>query len=65
MEFAQDPCLDAFAEYVGIDFQTSSLDMILVTPTDLTWLKGDREIECVVLTTDAGKLTGSVRGFAR
>lgn len=63
--FGQKPCLDAFRAYVGIDFETSALYMILVMPTDLTWAKGDRTIACVVSGTGGERLTGSVRGTAR
>jgi hypothetical protein len=62
LSFAETACLEAFGSYVGVDFQTSSLDMILVTPLELTWAKGDRQINCVVLAGDGGRLTGSVKG---
>jgi hypothetical protein len=39
--------------------------MFLVTPTDLTWAKGDRGIDCVVLGPDGERLTGSVKGAKR
>lgn len=63
--FGQKPCFDAFLAYVGTDYQTSVLDMTLVTPSDLTWVKGDRTIACVVSAPGGGRLTGSVRGTAR
>jgi hypothetical protein len=64
-DYSQTPCMDAFAAYVGVDFQASVLEMIVITPTDLTWIKGDRAVACVVLLPNAEKLTGSVRGTAR
>jgi hypothetical protein len=64
-DFAQVPCLDAFRSYVGVDFDTSSLDMIVIVPTDVSWLKGDRVISCVALTRDGSRLTGSLKGSAR
>lgn len=63
--FGQKPCVDAFLAYVGIDYQSSVLDMIIVTPSDLTWVKGDRSIACVVIAPGGERLTGSVRGTAR
>jgi hypothetical protein len=65
LDYGQNPCLDAFRAYVGVDFEVSSLMMIEVVPTDVTWLKGDRLISCVVLPSDGTKLTGSVKGTAR
>lgn len=63
--YAQIPCLEAFRSYVGVDFQTSSLDMMLVVPSDITWAKGDRSIACLVITTDGSRITGSVKGTQR
>jgi hypothetical protein len=60
--FATAQCPTAFESYVGVSFEQSSLQMIPVTPSDLTWAKGDRSVTCVVLTTDGSKLTGSVKG---
>jgi hypothetical protein len=65
MQYGEAPCLTAFEQYVGVDFQSSSLDMLLVVPTDATWLKGDRLISCVVVMRDGSRLTGSVRDSAR
>ena len=65
LDYGQNPCLDAFHAYVGLDFDASSLAMMEIVPTDLTWLKGDRLISCVVLTADGTKLIGSVKGTAR
>ena len=63
--FAQAPCLAAFESYVGISFDVSVLDMFILTPTDQTWLKGHRDIACIVMTVDGSQLTGTVRGTAR
>ena len=63
--FASRHCPTAFESYVGISFQESSLEILPVMPTDLSWAEGDRTIVCVVLTTDGSELTGSVRGSRR
>jgi hypothetical protein len=65
LNYGETPCLTAFQQYVGVDFQNSSLDMLMVVPTDVTWLKGDRLISCVVLTRDGSRITGSVKATAR
>jgi hypothetical protein len=65
LQYGSAPCVSAFQQYVGVDFERSSLEMLEVVPTDVTWLKGDRHISCVVLTRDGSRLTGSVRGTAR
>jgi putative regulator of septum formation len=65
VQYGEAPCLTAFQQYVGVDFQSSGLDMLEVVPTDVTWLKGDRHISCIVLTRDGSRITGSVKGTAR
>ena len=65
VSFAQTQCGEAFGTYVGVDFQSSSLEMFIAMPSDLTWAKGDRQIGCVVLAGDDTMLTGSVKGTAR
>jgi hypothetical protein len=63
--FAETNCIPAFGTYVGIDFESSSLNMIFVAPTNDTWLKGDRQVACVTLTADGSLLSTSVKGSAR
>ena len=35
--FANAPCVAAFSGYVGVDFELSTLDMMTVTPSELSW----------------------------
>ena len=65
LDAAQAPCAAMFGSYVGIDFQASTLEAIIITPSDVTWVKGDRTIACVAIAPNGGKLTGSIRGTAR
>ncbi len=61
---AQDLCDAAFEAYVGIDFDRSSLGYLYYTPTEATWLAGDRTVLCVV--EDGGRaIEGSVKGSGR
>ena len=63
--FANAPCEAAFGAYVGVDFDSSTLDLITLTPSELSWARGDRQISCVAITRDGSRLTGSVRGSGR
>ncbi len=63
--FASAPCETAFGAYVGIDFDASTLDLITLTPSELSWARGDRQISCVAITRDGSQLTGSVKGSGR
>lgn len=64
-DFGQQPCFNLFADYVGVDFQASVLDMIVVVPHPLVWQKGDRSLYCIAVGPTGTKLTGSVRDTAR
>jgi len=60
-------CKAAFADYVGIDYDSSTLYLSFYYPTQETWDQiNDREILCIVTTTDdfTTKTTGSVEGAA-
>lgn len=61
-------CKAAFADYVGIDYDSSTLYLSFYYPTEETWTQiNDREILCIVTTTEdfATKTTGSVKGSAK
>jgi len=58
-------CPPRFADYVGVAFTSSKLDILPVVPTQVAWQAGTREISCVAVTTDGTKLTGSVKGTAK
>lgn len=52
-EKAADTCLSAFEEYIGIDYDSSELDMYPLTPTDESWNKAnDRTIVCVAVNSN-------------
>jgi Domain of unknown function (DUF4190)/Septum formation len=58
-------CYAAFAEYVGIDYDSSTLDMRYFYPTESTWTLGDRQVVCFVQSMDGAPLEGSVQGTAQ
>ncbi|UPO77083.1 MULTISPECIES: septum formation family protein [Arthrobacter] len=61
-EAAAEFCVAEFQPYIGADYQTSVLDIGLITPTSYSWtLGGDREILCTVYRVDGSPLTNSVR----
>jgi hypothetical protein len=62
---AFDSCLERFASFVGKDYDSSSLDIATLYPSQESWKhQNDREVVCVVYDVNAKKLTGSVRGLA-
>jgi hypothetical protein len=60
--YAADACLRRFADYVGVPYEASHLDVVFVAPGEDGWDDGDRRIACVLYDTDFAPLTGSVRG---
>ena len=64
-ESAQAACLDRFEPFVGRDYESSSLDLFAMYPTDASWSQqNDREVVCAVYDMNGGKLEGSVRGLS-
>ena len=57
-------CMAEFAEFVGVDYSSSTLDFSYYYPTPSSWAVGDRSIFCVVF--DPGVLTeGTLEGSRR
>jgi hypothetical protein len=61
----QDNCLPAFAEYVGISYEQSALDIFWFQPTQEGWDSGDHSLQCVVFDPAEDQLTSPVRNAAR
>lgn len=63
VDAASQECIgDAFASFIGIDYDSSSLEVYPITPTQDTWDQlNDRVIQCVVYDP-AGQTTGSLAG---
>ena len=56
---------DAFTTFIGVAYDTSSLDVSYMTPTKETWTEmNDRLVQCIV-SDPAGQTTGSLKGVAR
>lgn len=65
MQVAADAaCYDAFADFVGVEYDDSLLDYWYLSPTESSWASGDRSVLCSVYDPDAttaGTLEGSAR----
>ena len=62
---ADNYCLDAFRNYVGVDFNDSSLNFSVLTPTTGSWGQGDREITCLLSNGNETTVTGSYKGSGK
>ncbi len=63
--WANDHCLAAFADYVGSEYERSSLDVGTVHPDEADWSAGDRTVACAVHDADFALMTGSVKASAK
>jgi Septum formation len=62
-ESAADGCVDRFADFVGVAYEYSVLDVFYLHPTEESWNQiDDREVVCLVTPMDGGQLTGTMRG---
>jgi len=63
-DLALESCMGRFESYVGKDYQSSSLDITSMYPSQQSWRENDREIVCAIYDMNAEKLTGTAKGRA-
>lgn len=63
----QEQCYGSeFEDYVGLDYQSSEIEVYTVTPTEETWNEADdREVLCFGANLDGTDLTETIEGSAR
>jgi hypothetical protein len=52
-------CIAEFAAFVGIDYDSTSLDVWYLYPTEDSWNNGDREVVCMLFDPTGTQLTGT------
>ena len=61
-ELSFEACLNRFESFVGVDYESSSLDIAALYPSKESWSRqGDREVVCAVYDMNYEKLTGSTK----
>ena len=63
--FVDGECIPAFASYVGVEFETSVLQLAYVSPTSEAWDDGDRSVQCAVYDPNEAELTSTLKSSAR
>lgn len=64
--YSEEGCRERFANYVGTDFELSTLELTYTYPVEAQWSAGVRSFECMVVAADhEQRLVGSVRGTRR
>jgi hypothetical protein len=61
-QLAYDSCLTRFESFVGIDYESSVLEINMMYPTTESWAANDREVVCAVFDMNGEKLVNSARG---
>ena len=62
---AFEQCLNRFAGFVGVDYESSTLDITALYPSSQSWsVQDDREVICAVFEMNGEKLTGSAKDSA-
>ena len=62
---AFEQCLGRFAAFVGVDYESSVLDITALYPSSQSWdVQDDREVVCAVFEMNGEKLTGSAKDSA-
>ena len=55
-------CLGEFERYVGTPYEVSRLDLWVISPSESSWERDDRELVCALFDLNLQKLTGSMGG---
>jgi hypothetical protein len=63
--YADDHCIAAFEDFVGIAYQQSTLDYAIVHPDAASWKAGDRQVACVLHDADFIPLLGTMKDAKR
>jgi hypothetical protein len=64
-ELAFEACRTRFSTFVGMDYESSALDITALYPTTQSWsIQDDREVICAVYDMNGNKLTGTARDSA-
>jgi len=64
--YALEGCYDAFAPYVGTEFESSAFNFTWLEPTAESWeQRNDRTVNCMLFEAQSGLSTGSARGSGR
>ena len=61
---AEELCIAQFEGFIGLPSEQSELETRFMTPSEETWLAGDRMVSCAVYDP-AGEVSGSLRGAER
>lgn len=59
---AEQFCYDSFEPFVGMAYETSTIGAGPLTPSEVSWADGDREVQCILMVEEP--VTGTLEGAA-
>lgn len=63
-DIAFESCIQRFDSFVGLEYESSVLEVITMYPTTESWQQNDREVVCALYDMNEQKLVGSTKGSA-
>ena len=60
--FFQEHCFGPFADYVGVGYAETRLDIYWIAPNENAWTLGDRFFQCSVFDPSNPRMTNSLKG---
>lgn len=64
-DYADQRCVTAFADYIGLPFGESLLGYTTDYPTEREWMEGDRRVFCLLFGYNYEEFTGLLKGSRR
>jgi len=61
----EEECRRRFADFVGLEYDSSRLELTYLYPTSQSWRDGDRLFLCAVSAPDGETLQGTARNLGR
>jgi hypothetical protein len=62
---ADEGCLGAFEDFVGLPYEESTLEVTYYSPTEVSWNEVDDRLVSCLIVDPAGDTTGSLEGAGR
>ncbi|MBA3779993.1 MAG: septum formation family protein [Chloroflexi bacterium] len=63
--YGEEECRRRFADFVGLDYESSRLELTYLYPTSQSWRDGDRLFLCAVSAPDGETLEGTARNLGQ
>ena len=62
---ADEFCYSKFQAFVGLDYESSKLNLMSLYPSPESWQGGDKELTCLITAENEATITGSLKNAQR